>query len=382
MSKKLLFVVTEDWYLVSHRLPLAIAAQQAGFKVSVATRLVKHQHIITEHGLQVIPFNMERRGLDPLHLIREIYSLVSILRRERPDIIHLVALRPVIVGGIATYLAGISNVVFALTGMGFLFTDGGRLPWIRKTIQKSLPWLLSRGLTIVQNQDDAEQLIGFGLPKNRLRLIPGSGVDVKHFVPGIQSIETAPDTIDSLPIPIPIPIVMMASRLLWDKGLAEFIAAAKILQNQHCRFVLVGTIDNDNPASASEDDIKGWIAAKIIEWWGHSTDMATVLSQADIVCLPSYREGLPKVLLEAMACGKPCISTDVPGCRAAVTHQDNGLLVPVKDATALATAIKQLLDDLEQRHRLGIRGRERAVNEFSQERIIEKTLAVYQEVMA
>jgi len=365
---KLLFVVTEDWYFVSHRLALAVEARRAGFDVAVATRFSSHRRAIEDAGLRAMVFEMNRRGLNPFALLREALALAGILRRERPDVVHLVALRPVVVGGLAARVAGIRRIVSAVTGMGFLFTDGGRLPWVRKAVQKLLPWLLSRGLTIVQNDEDGRQLAGFGLPAGRLRLIPGAGVDTTRFAPS--------GTTGT------IPVVMLASRLLWDKGVGEFVAAARLLRGRSARFVLVGALDGDNPASIPDADLQQWVAEGAVEWWGHSEDMAATLAQADMVCLPSYREGLPKVLLEAMACGKACVATDAPGCRDAVRHEDNGLLVPARDAAALAAAIGRLLDHPEARQRMGARGRQRAVAEFSQERVIEATLAVYREVLA
>lgn len=365
---KLLFVVTEDWYFVSHRLALAVAARRAGFDVAVVTRFGRHRRTIEDAGLRAIPFEMNRRGLNPLGLLREALALAGIYRRERPDVVHLVALRPVVAGGLAARFAGVARVVSAVTGMGFLFTDGGRLSWVRRALQRALPWLLAKGLTIVQNDDDARQLAAFGLPPERLRLIPGAGVDTARFAPAASSAT--------------VPVVMMASRLLWDKGVGEFVAAARQLHGSNARFVLVGAVDGDNPASISGAELGRWVTEGAVEWWGHSEDMAATLSQAAIVCLPSYREGLPKALLEAMACGKPCVTTDAPGCREAVRHEDNGLLVPVKDAAALASAIGRLLDHPDQRQRMGARGRERAIGEFSQEKVIQETLAVYREVLA
>lgn len=364
---KLLFVVTEDWYFVSHRLPLAIAARQRGFDVEVATRCGRHCQAIRDAGVRVIPFEMNRRGLNPLALMHEAYTLAEIYRAEKPDVVHHVALRPVVVGGLAARMAGVSRVVSAVTGMGFLFTDGGRLPWIRKAVQRILPGLLARGLTIVQNADDERSLWTFGLPRDRMRLIPGAGVDTARFSPAARRAGR--------------PVVMMASRLLWDKGVGEFVEAARLLHGRDARFVLVGAIDGDNPASIADTDLDQWVREGVLEWWGHSDDMPATLAQSDLVCLPSYREGLPKGLLEAMACGKACVATDVPGCREAVRHEDNGLLVPARDAAALAAAIGRLIDNPDQRQRMGGRGRQRAVEEFSQERVIEATLAVYREVL-
>lgn len=365
---KLLFVVTEDWYFVSHRLPLAVAAKREGFDVVVATRCGRHCQAIRDAGVRVIPFEMNRRGLNPLALMHEAYTLAEFYRAEQPDIVHHVALRPVVVGGLAARMAGVSRVVSAVTGMGFLFTDSGRLPWIRRVVQRILPGLLARGLTIVQNADDQHHLSTFGLPRDRMRLIPGAGVDTARFSPSAG--------------PGGLPVVMMASRLLWDKGVGEFVEAARLLRGRDVRFVLVGDIDGDNPASIANSDIERWVGEGVVEWWGHSDDMPATLAQADLVCLPSYREGLPKSLLEAMACGKACITTDVPGCREAVRDDDNGLLVPAREAAALASAIGRLLDHPDQRQRMGVRGRQRAVEEFSQERVIEATLALYHEVMA
>lgn len=364
---RLLFVVTEDWYFVSHRLALAVEARRAGFDVAVATRFGKHRRTIEDAGLRAIPFDMNRRGLNPLALMREAMVLAGIFRREHPDLVHLVALRPVVVGGLAARMAGIPRIVSAVTGMGFLFTDVGRMPWVRRALQRTLPWLLSRGLTIVQNDDDARQLTAFGLSSEHLRLIPGAGVDTGRFAPR----ETSGGA----------PVVMMASRLLRDKGIGEFVDAARALRDRGPRFVLVGAIDPENPASISDLELQRWMAEGVVEWWGHSADMAATLMRADIVCLPSYREGLPKILLEAMACGKACIATDVPGCRDAVRDKDNGLLVPARDSAALVSAIGRLLDHPDQRQRMGVRGRARAVEEFSQERVIEATLAVYREVL-
>ena len=362
---KLLFVVTEDWYFVSHRLTLAVAARRAGFDVAVATRFGSHRKAVEDAGLHAIPVLMNRRGLNPVVLLRETVELAGILRRLRPDLVHLVALRPVVVGGLAARLAGVKHVVSAIAGLGFAFT--GERRWLAGILRVLLRRALSHGMVIVQNPDDVHAVAMLGVAEPRIRLIPGAGVDVQRFSPQpeLQG----------------LPVVMLASRLLWDKGVGEFVEAARQLRGR-ARFVLVGAPDDGNPASVAEDDIAAWQRQGVIEWWGQRDDMPATLNAAHVVCLPSYREGLPKVLLEAMASGRPCITTDAPGCRDAVRHDDNGLLVPVRDADALALAIARLLDDPELRRRMGARGRQRAVEEFSQERVIEATLAVYREVLA
>jgi glycosyltransferase involved in cell wall biosynthesis len=363
LSPSILFVATEDYYFALHWLPLAVQAKNAGFKVIVATRFVHHLDLVERSGLCALPFEMDRRGLNPFGVIRESFKLSEIFKRECPDIVHLISLRPVVIGGIAARFAGISNIVSSVTGMGYVFT-GSAPRFLRLLIERALPWLLSRGVTVSQNEEDAGQLIDMGVSKAQLRVIPGaSGIDTEHFSP-VQ----APDG---------LPIIMMPSRLLWDKGVMEFVEAARLLRNLHARFVLVGAPDAGNPSSVSKGEIDIWVNEGVIEWWGYREDMPSTLRQAAIVCLPSYREGLPVALLEAMACGKPCVTTDVHGCRDAVRHEDNGLLVPMKDHEALAVAIRRLLDSPKLRERMGWRGREKVIREFGQEQVVGKTLDIY-----
>jgi glycosyltransferase involved in cell wall biosynthesis len=226
-----------------------------------------------------------------------------------------------------------------------------------------------RNLLILQNPDDEALLVNSGLvAAKRVRLIRGSGVDIQRFAPTLE----APTT----------PVVMLPSRMLWDKGVGEFVEAAHLLRARGCtaRFVLVGNGDPDNPASISEDQLKAWHDSGVVESWGHCSDMPATLAQAHIVCLPSYREGLPKVLLEAAACGKPLIATDAPGCREIVRHGENGLLVPLRDAASLADAIERLLADANLRCTMGQKGRRMVELEFSEAKVAQQTLAVYREL--
>lgn len=363
---KLIFFVTEDWYFVSHRLALAIEAIHQGYEVAVVTRVSDCRSVIEQAGIRVIPFEVNRRGLNPVDVLNESISLAAVYRRESPDIVHHVALRPVVVGGLAARLAGVTRVVSAITGMGFLFTDGGRRPLVSAIVRKVLPYLVSRGLVIVQNTEDARLLSLFGVPVDRQRLIPGVGVDAGEYrreYPGNE-----------------IPVVMLAARILWDKGVGEFVEAAQLLRDVGARFVLVGKIDASNPAAVAESQVDAWVSDGIVEWWGHQTDMSATLSKADIFCLPSYREGLPKGLLEAMAAELPCVSTDVPGCRDVVRDGHTGFLVPAKNARALAAAIYKLIQDPELRQTMGRAGRKVVVQEFSQTKMIAETIKVYREM--
>jgi len=366
---RVLFVVTEDWYFVTHRLPLAVAAQEAGFEVAVATRETTHGGTIRNSGIGLIPFTLARRSGNP---VSEIVRLIALFRREKPDIVHLVALKPVLYGGIAARLAKVPRVVNAMAGLGWLFTSTGRLArWFRPALRQILVWLLSakNSVTIMQNPDDLAALQQAGVPRARLRLIRGAGVDVAAFAPP--------------PAAPPVPVtVMLVARMLWDKGVGEFVEAARQLceQGVQARFVLVGEPDPANPASIPSSKLHEWHGRNTIEWWGRLEDMPAVLRQAHIACLPSfYGEGLPKSLLEAAAMGLPIVTTDAPGCREVVSDGDNGFLVPVRDAAALTVALARLIANPDLRTRMGLRSRERALADFSQTQIIKQVLQLYRE---
>jgi len=367
---KLLFVVTEDWYFVSHRLPLAVAAQKAGFDVVVATRVGEYGETIRAAGIRLIPFNLSRRRGNPL---QEVAALVRLYRRERPEIVHHVALKPVLYGALASRLAGAPYVVNAVAGLGWLFTSSGlAAQTLRPVICRLLAWLLGapHSRTIVQNPDDFGLLTKMGVPEDRLRLIRGAGVDTEVFTPAFES------------PPEPV-IVLFSARMLRDKGVGEFVEAARLLMQAgvKARFVLVGDPDPGNPASVPVAALRAWHGQNGVEWCGRRDNMPALFHTAHIACLPSYREGLPKVLLEAAACGLPIVTTDAPGCREIVRDGDNGFLVPVRDAQALAVALRRLIDNGALRAKMGRRAREIVLVEFSQERVIEETLAVYQELI-
>lgn len=365
---KLLFVVTEDWYFVSHRLSLAVAAKKSGFDVAVATRASDDSDTIRNAGIRLIPFNLSRRHGNPL---RELSALIRLYYRERPDIVHHVALKPIVYGSLSAKIAGVPAQVNAVAGLGWLFsTESGLMRMVRPAVRKILTWLLNaKGtLTIVQNPEDRALLARY-LPQTRLRLIRGAGVNPASYTP-------------ASPPSGPVRIVL-AARMLWDKGVGDFVEAARILTEEGicARFVLVGDPDPGNPASIPVEVLRTWDGANGIEWWGRRSDMPAVFQSAHIACLPSaYKEGLPKVLLEAAACGLPMVTTDAPGCREVVRHGENGLLVPVHDVDALARALRRLIQEPELRAAMGRRGREIVLEEFSEDRIIAETLAVYHEL--
>jgi glycosyltransferase involved in cell wall biosynthesis len=365
---KLLFLVTEDWYFCSHRLPLARAARDNGYQVLVATRVTADGERIRREGFELISLRLRRRRSSPWNEVASLIELVNLYRREKPDIVHHVAMKPVIYGSIAALLARVPRIVNALAGFGYIFTSTHvRARLLRMPVRLALRGLLSagKGRTIVQNPDDRRALDRLGIPEARIAVIPGSGVDVRTFHPVAE-----PEG--------PI-VVCMVSRMLWDKGVGELATAARLLKADipSLRVWLVGPPDPENPASISEEQLGQWAEEGILEWLGPQADVAAIWRRAHIAVLPSYREGLPKSLLEAAASGRPMVATDVPGCREIVTENETGLLVPARDAVALAAALARLAGDAAHRQRMGAAARERVVERFSQERIASETLALY-----
>lgn len=372
---KLLFLVAEDWYFCSHRLPLARAAVAAGYEVVVATRLneARHRQAIEAIGGRVIPLGLRRGSHNPWQELRAINEIRAIYRRERPDIVHQVALKPVLYGSLAARLSARPVVVNALAGLGYIFTSSaGKARLLQPLVAAALRWLLNgpRSHLILQNPDDQQLLVQRGIVQaDRVCQVRGSGVDIQRFAVSAQ--------------PEGVPLVILPARLLWDKGVGEFVAAARQLRQAGvvARFALVGATDEENSAAITEEQLLGWQHEGVVERWGLCDDMPAVLAQASIVCLPSYREGLPKALLEAAACGRAMVATDVPGCREIVIHEHNGLLVPARDPLSLAAALQRLLQDGALRERLGENGRRLVEAEFSDEKVIQQTLALYAQAL-
>ena len=364
----LLYLVTEDWYFWSHRLPIARAARDAGWAVLVATRVGSHGERIEQEGFRLIPIKMRRRSLAPWWEIATVAELIEIYRRERPDLVHHVAMKPVLYGSLAAALAGVPAVVHALAGMGYIFTSSGvKARLLRPLIRTAFRWLLDRSHSrlILQNPDDVAVMTKATVAPERVVLIRGSGVDTEAFA---QS-----DELDGTPVAV------MVSRMLWDKGVGELVEAARLLQRRGVplRVVLVGSPDPENPASIPERQLRDWDASGDVAWWGERSDVANIWANCHIAVLPSYREGLPKSLLEAAACGRPLVATDVSGCREVVRDGATGLLVPPRDARALADALERLARDRDLRRRMGAAARDLVTREMSEQVVVAQTVALY-----
>ncbi len=375
MTPRLLFVVNEAWFFVSHRLELALGAQRAGYDVHVATPMADAVAEIVAHGLTHHPIRMGRRSTNPLRELASVRDLWRLYRRLRPDVVHHVTSKPVLYGGVVARLASVPGVISAVTGLGYVFIGSDwRARALRRVIAPAYRVALShpRGIVIVQNPDDRKLLIELGASDaERSRLIKGAGVDMTQFTP--PETERADGDLR----------VLLASRMLWDKGIGEFVEAARALRARgvRARFLLAGGTDPGNPAAITEVQLRAWTREGVVEWLGHRPDMPALLRDADVVCLPSYREGLPRVLIEAAACGRPIVTTDVPGCREVVVHGETGLLVPARDAEALATALERLLRDRALRRSMGLRSRAIVEKEYSMQHVIEATLAAYRDVL-
>jgi len=371
---RLLFLISEDWVFCSHRLPLAVAAREAGFEVTIATRVNQDGERIRAAGLDLVPLHWSRRSTHPLRELAALRELVAVFRRVRPDIVHQVAVKPVLYGAVAARLTGVPLVVNALTGMGYIFSSQDlKARLLRPLVRAALHLLLDRrnARLILQNADDVGQFTREGIVDlARVVLIRGAGVDLGEFT--------------AVPEPPGPPLVVLPARMLRDKGVEEFVAAARALKAAGvvARFALVGAPDPENPACIPEARLAQWAAEGVVETWGHRRDMAAVFQQCHVVCLASYREGLPKALIEAAACARPIVTADVPGCREVVRDGDNGLLVRVRDSVTLADALRRLLTSAELRTAMGRRGRERAEQEFSLAGVIAQTIGVYDEATA
>jgi lipopolysaccharide/colanic/teichoic acid biosynthesis glycosyltransferase/glycosyltransferase involved in cell wall biosynthesis len=369
---RLLFVDNDAGSFVAYRLDLAREARAAGYEVHIATPPGRAEALLLREGFHFHPIPMTRSGLSLWQELGCIHVLFYLYRGVNPDLVHNLRLKPVLYGGIAAYYAGVPSVVSTLTGLGHLFTsDSFKARIMRRLTQAGLKRAFQHPnhRVIFQNPDDRAIFVKSGtLPTEKSVLIKGSGVDVSAYQP--------------TPEPPGEPVVLLVSRMLWDKGIQEFVDAAGLLRAEGVRatFALVGDTDSGNPTAIPVRQLTEWRAHGPVEWWGHQDNVKSILQRCHIACLPSYREGVPKFLIEAAACGRPIVTTDVPGCREIVQHGRNGLLVPARNCQALADALRQLIADPSAREAMGARGRVLATADFSLGGVVSNTLDVYKKL--
>lgn len=371
----LLFVVNNPAFFMSHRVPVAVAAQKAGYDVHVATMDGPAVADIQALGMTHHAIPMTRSGKHPLQELGTLLALVRLFRRLRPDVVHLVTIKPVLYGGIAARIARVPGMVAAISGLGFVFLSNSlKMRLVRAVVARLYRIALGHpnSRVIFQNANDRDLLKSLGaVREDQVVIIRGAGVDLDAYRPTPEP-------------PAPPVVVTMVARLLRDKGVQEFVQAAKLLRERGVPVTmqLVGGLDAGNPASATQADVDAWQQEGCVEALGERSDVAALYAAAHIAVLPSYREGLPKSLIEAAACGRAVVTTDVPGCRDAIEPNVTGLLVPVRDAAALADAIARLAEDAALRQSMGTAGRALAEREFDINQVARIHVALYDALSA
>ena len=369
---KILYIVNEPWFFLSHRLPIAVEAQEQGYTIHVATRAGEAVSEILDKGFIHHEISLSRNGSSVPTELSSLLDIWKLINSVKPDVLHLVTIKPVLYGGIASRFTSVKNVVAAVSGLGTLFLAEGVKAKLKRKVGVELYRLAlqsKKTTVILQNPDDKQLLIDLKAVKaEQTTLIRGSGIDLSIF-------QALPENLTDSPI------VTFAARLLFDKGLAEYIKAIKLLNKKGviAHYQIVGDLDLGNNTSATEQDLEEWKAIPNLVVLGYQKHMSAVFRDSNIVVLPSYREGLPKVLIEAAASGRAVITTDVPGCRDAIEENKTGLLVPVKNSNALADAIEKLIKNSNLRVGMGIAGRRLAEREFAIEKVVEQHLSIYQQ---
>jgi glycosyltransferase involved in cell wall biosynthesis len=375
---KFVFFANTDWYLYNFRLATALRLQADGHNVVMLSPPGDFGLRFGAYGLRWVTLPMDRASLNPFREVVTLYQLVRVLRRERPDLLHSFTLKCAIYGALAARLARIRFTVNAVAGMGYVFTSNDvKARVLRPLVKAMLRAALGgdRSLLILQNPDDAEAFIAEGLvAPQKIRVILSSGVNTGRFHP----VEKQSNSRERLR-------VLLAARLLWEKGIQEFVEAGVLLREQgrDVEFILAGMPDAGNPRSVTLAQVQQWADTGLVRWLGHVEDMPALLNTVDLMVLPSYyREGVPKSLIEAAACGIAIITTDLPGCREVVKqHGVDGLHVEPRNSLALAERISQLDDDRELLLRLGRCARQKALTDFDERLVIQRTLNVYTELL-
>lgn len=370
-APKLLFIVTEDWFFASHFLPMARAARRMGLDVVVATQVDRHRAVIEQAGIRVIPVATDRRS--GFAVPQEVARLVGVLRHERPDIVHCIALRSIVAGGLAGRVSGVRRYVLAPTGLGHLWISRGRrAAFGRAIIRRAAGWLRGPGTVFLfENADDPAELGVSAARGDRIAFVGGAGVDGDAF--------------PAHPIPPDYPPLRLAfvGRMLWPKGAGLAVEAVRIARSRGVSVTLdlYGAPDRSNPDAIPERQLAAWGSAEGIRWHGAVADVAKVWSEAHAAILPTYyREGVPRALIEALACGRAVITTNVPGCRDAVRDGVEGIVVPSRDALALATGIAALTPD--RLAEMGAAARRRFEERYTEEAVMAAVTGVYRDLLA
>jgi glycosyltransferase involved in cell wall biosynthesis len=366
--KSIIFVASSESFFLSHRQELAIAARNAGYDVSIALPSQADKNLFTDMGLTLQRFDLDRRSKNPAMELRSLISLFQLLRKEQPDVVHLITAKPIFYGGVSARILRIPTLA-ALTGMGYIFThDTLKTRILRLIVGGFYRAALNhpRAHALFQNRDDLGIATRAGFVRRATTsLIGGSGTDLVKITPA--------------PLPDGPPVVGMPARMLRDKGVVEFVEAARLLKakGSPATFRLIGDPDPNNPTSLSRAELEQWVADGVVEWQPHTADINAALAQVHIVALPSYREGFPKTLIDAAAAGRAAVATDVPGCRDAIQEGVTGYLCQVRSAESLAATLEKLLSDREAIARMGQAARAHAEAHFDIKQVEKAHLAIY-----
>lgn len=373
-KKKVIILVNNLKFFITHRFPLIEALYKKGYKINVAYGEGRNEDLKFLHKRGFVTFYIPiYRG--SINLLKESITFLKILRffiDQKPDLVHLITIKPYIYGGIISRLTNVPNVVSAVSGLGSLFIDKS----LKKNFLKFLLFYMfkiafnhNNQKIILHNYDDLNYLSRWGVINPlKTKIIKGSGVNLENF----QDLKEHPG----------LPVVCLAARLLRDKGIIEFILASKILKKEgiEARFIIAGDLDKQNPSGLNLNELENLNKDNCVEFFGYQNDIPDLFSKSHIICLPSYREGMPKSLLEAAAAGRAIVTTDVPGCRDAIINNKTGLLVPKKDSSKLAEAIKFLINHPKKRILMGKAGRRLAEKEYKIEKVIQNHLDIYEEL--
>ncbi len=365
--QKLLFILNIDYFLISHRLPIAIKAEKQGYEVHIAAKNTGYLESFKKYKFKVHPIEIERTSMSFVSLIRTFFSIKKIYKEIKPDIVHLISIKPILIGGFAMHFINLNpKIIISISGLGYIYSAIGKTALLRKKLVNQLYKfaLNHRKITIIfQNISDKNDILAI-LPRRDINsfLIHGSGVNLKEY--------------KLSPLPKGKPIILFPARIVISKGIYEFVNAAKILKDK-ARFVIAGEIDFQSRDFISEDILNRWISENIIEHWGFSKNMANTIRKSTMVVLPSYREGLPKVICEAAAIGRPVVTSDVPGCRDSIINNKTGLLVPVRDSQKLSQAILYLLENRKIINKMCLEANLLAKRKFDVDKVVQEHLSIY-----
>ncbi|WP_294476120.1 glycosyltransferase family 4 protein [uncultured Bacteroides sp.] len=370
---RIAIVTNHDWFFISHRLPIALAALREGHEVYLLAIDTGRRKELEDIGIKFVSISLNPTGKNPVEEMRTLWELRKLYKRIKPDVIHHVTMKVTLLGSLAAKSLGIKAVVNAISGLGFAFTDG-RKGFLQKIIKAEM-FLAYKSQTehfILQNPDDLRQMKILGyVPEKNVHLIKGSGVNLNLFA-------------YKLPHNKEKQILLFPARILGDKGVYELIEAMRSIREEivtKAKLLLAGDCSSTNPTVIKEMELKSMLEPGYIEWIGFQKDMASIYAQSDIVVLPSYREGLPKSLIETCSIGRPIITTDVPGCRECVIEGYNGMIVPVKDPISLAKAILKMVNNRDLQLKMGCNSRKMAEQEFSIDKVIDKHFEIYRKAV-